>query len=137
MYLVEMLPRFGHLEACAAIQPELDLSLCFLDNRDVSALANALLSRNTSILEINLHNSAITSVGVRALVEDNVEAMKPSQTFASRVAPSNEGATILADALRRNALPSLKRLHLERLRYRRRRPCGSGLTLEHNTTARS
>jgi hypothetical protein len=45
----------------------------------------------------SISTSAITSVGVRALVEDNVEAMKTSLTFASRVAPSNEGATILTD----------------------------------------
>jgi hypothetical protein len=75
MYLVEMLPRSGHLGGVLQYRlRQLDLSLCYLDNRDVSALANALLSRNTSIPNQSL--AQITSVGVRALVEDNVEAMK-------------------------------------------------------------
>jgi Ran GTPase-activating protein (RanGAP) involved in mRNA processing and transport len=92
---------------------QLDFGKCYLDNRDVSLLSNTLLSRNTRILELNLDNSAITSLGVRVLVEDKVEAMKTlNKLRLSRSSIGSEGATILADALGRNALPSLKQLHL-------------------------
>jgi Ran GTPase-activating protein (RanGAP) involved in mRNA processing and transport len=92
---------------------KLDIGYCGLDDQGNSVLANALVARNASILELNLHSSAITSVGVRALADDNMEAVKTLSKLSlgcNRI--GNEGATILANALGRNAMPSLKRLDL-------------------------
>jgi hypothetical protein len=111
-----MLLLFGALRmVCAAIQPYISFKLsgCALADRGISVLANALAIRNASLLELNLHSNAITSVGVRALVDDNVEAVKTLTKLhltGNRV--KNEGVTILANALGRNAMPSLKRLDL-------------------------
>jgi hypothetical protein len=92
---------------------QLDFSGCGLDDQGISVLANALASRNASILELNLDSNEITSVGVHALVYDNTEAVK---TFTKLCLSGNsiktEGATILSDASRRNVMPSLKRLDL-------------------------
>jgi Ran GTPase-activating protein (RanGAP) involved in mRNA processing and transport len=93
---------------------QLDLGRCGLVDQDISVLANALGTRNASILEVDLRCNGITSVGVRALVDDNMEALKTLTKLCLTFNPvKNEGATILADALGRNALPSLKRLHLD------------------------
>jgi Ran GTPase-activating protein (RanGAP) involved in mRNA processing and transport len=54
---------------------QLDLSACGLDDEGILVLANALAIRNGSLLELDLGNNAITSVGVRALVDGNVEAV--------------------------------------------------------------
>jgi Ran GTPase-activating protein (RanGAP) involved in mRNA processing and transport len=92
---------------------QLDFAGCGLDNRGVSILANALVTRNASMLELDLTCNAITSVGVRALVDDNVDAVKTLTKLCLRENPvGSEGAIILADALGRNAMPSLKRLDL-------------------------
>jgi Ran GTPase-activating protein (RanGAP) involved in mRNA processing and transport len=65
------------------------------------------------MVKLDLSCNEITSVGVRALVHDNAEAVK---TFTMLSLSGNlikiEGATFLADALGRNAMPSLKRLDL-------------------------
>jgi Ran GTPase-activating protein (RanGAP) involved in mRNA processing and transport len=92
---------------------QLDLRLCELGDQGISILANALAIRNASTLELDLCSNDITSMGVRALVDDNVEAVK---TLAKLCLKHNtigsEGATILADALGRNAMPILKQLDL-------------------------
>jgi Ran GTPase-activating protein (RanGAP) involved in mRNA processing and transport len=93
---------------------QLDLGECGLDDQGMSFLANALAIRNGSILELNLKGNEITSVGVRALVDDNVEAVKTlTELNLSRNPLRSEGATILADALGCNAMPFLKRLDLD------------------------
>jgi Ran GTPase-activating protein (RanGAP) involved in mRNA processing and transport len=92
---------------------QLDLGRCELGNQGISLLANALGSRNASTRELNLYNNEITSVGVRALVDDNTEAVKTlTKLGLSCNHIRSEGATILADALGRDAMPSLKRLDL-------------------------
>jgi Ran GTPase-activating protein (RanGAP) involved in mRNA processing and transport len=92
---------------------QLDLSTCGLDDQGISVLANVLATRNSSLLELNLHGNEITSLGVRALVDDNVEAVKTlTELRLSSNRITNEGATILVDALRRNAMPNLKRFDL-------------------------
>jgi hypothetical protein len=92
---------------------KLDLGGCGLDDQGISILANALAIRKTSILELFLHCNEITSVGVRALVDDNAEAVKTlTKLFLSGNPIGSEGATILADALGRNVMPSLKRLKI-------------------------
>jgi Ran GTPase-activating protein (RanGAP) involved in mRNA processing and transport len=94
-----------------AIQ-ELDVGFCELDDHGISLLANALI-RNTSMVQLNLQFNEITSVGVRALVDDNVEAVKTLTQLGLLYNPiRSEGTTILADALGRNTMPSHKRLYL-------------------------
>jgi hypothetical protein len=68
---------------CNTTLQKLDLQCCRLDDQSISVLANALTIRNASLLELNLHNNAITSVGLRALVDDNVEAVRLSPSSAS------------------------------------------------------
>jgi Ran GTPase-activating protein (RanGAP) involved in mRNA processing and transport len=92
---------------------QLDLEDCELGDRGVSVLANALVTRNAGTLELDLQCNQVTSVGVRALVDDNAESGKTLTKLCLTHNPvRSEGATILAVALRRNALPSLKRLGL-------------------------
>jgi Leucine-rich repeat (LRR) protein len=92
---------------------QLDLRYCRLDDQGISLLANALAIRNASLLELDLTGNTITSVGVRALVHDNVEALKTlTKLCLSGNRIRSEGATILADALGINAIPSLKGLDL-------------------------
>jgi Ran GTPase-activating protein (RanGAP) involved in mRNA processing and transport len=96
-----------------AIQ-QLDLHYCGLGDQCVSLLANAFAIRNGSMLELDLGGNEITSVGVRALVDDNVEAVKTLTKLCLWYNPiRSEGATILADALGHNAMPSLKGLDLD------------------------
>jgi Ran GTPase-activating protein (RanGAP) involved in mRNA processing and transport len=92
---------------------QLDLSFCRLDDQGISILADALATRNASLLELNLRTNEITSAGVRALVDDNVEAVNTlTKLCLAHNRVKSEGATILADALGRNAMPSLKQLDL-------------------------
>jgi Ran GTPase-activating protein (RanGAP) involved in mRNA processing and transport len=92
---------------------KLDLGSCELCDHGILILANALAIRNASMLELDLYCNDITSVGVRALVDDNVEVVK---TLINLRLTGNrircEGATMLANALRDNAMPSLKQLQL-------------------------
>jgi Ran GTPase-activating protein (RanGAP) involved in mRNA processing and transport len=103
---------FEGLRSNTALQ-QLDLTYCKLGDQGVSVLANALAIRNASTLELHLGWNGITSVGVRALVDDNVEAVK---TITKLNLTGNylncEGATVLADTLGRNAMPNLKELNL-------------------------
>jgi Ran GTPase-activating protein (RanGAP) involved in mRNA processing and transport len=90
---------------------QLDLQNCKLGDQGVSVLANAI--RNASLLELDLHYNEITSVGVRALVDDNVEAVNTlTKLCLTYNSIKSEGVTILADAFGRNAMPSLKELDL-------------------------
>jgi Leucine-rich repeat (LRR) protein len=100
------------LRSNTALQ-QLDLSYCGLGDQGISVLANALVTRNASILELDLRNNEITSLSVHALVEDNAEAVKTvTKLCLSGNLIRSEGATILADALGLNAMPSLKQLDL-------------------------
>jgi Ran GTPase-activating protein (RanGAP) involved in mRNA processing and transport len=88
---------------------KLDLGYCGLDDEGISVLASALVARNArSVQELDLRKNEITSVGVRAL--DAVKTLNKLSLTSNPV--KSEGATILADALGRNAMPSLKRLDL-------------------------
>jgi Ran GTPase-activating protein (RanGAP) involved in mRNA processing and transport len=112
MTLVAMLPLLGAffegVRSNTTLQ-KLDLEFCRLYDRGVSLLANALATRNASMLELHLRWNQITSVGVRALVDDNVEAVKTLTELCLSGNPvSSEGAIILADALGRNTMPNLK-----------------------------
>jgi Ran GTPase-activating protein (RanGAP) involved in mRNA processing and transport len=88
---------------------QLGLSGCGLGDQGVSVLVNALAIRNTSLLELNLGGNEITSVGIHALVDDNVESMRTlTKLCLGYNSIGSEGATIMAGALGRNAIPSLK-----------------------------
>jgi Ran GTPase-activating protein (RanGAP) involved in mRNA processing and transport len=104
---------FEGVRSNTALQ-KLDLKSCGLDDRNVLVLANALAIGNASVLELNLDNNFISAVGVRALVFDNVEAVKTLTKLCLRLGPiRSEGAIILADALGCNAMPNLDKLHLD------------------------
>jgi Ran GTPase-activating protein (RanGAP) involved in mRNA processing and transport len=105
---------FEGLRSNTALQ-QLDLGACGLDDQSISVLANALVTRNaSSSLELNLQGNEITSVGVRALVGGSVEAVKTLTKLCLTYNPViSEVAAILVDTLGRNAMPSLKRLHLD------------------------
>jgi Ran GTPase-activating protein (RanGAP) involved in mRNA processing and transport len=91
---------FEGLRFNTALQ-QLDLTNCGLSDQDIPFLAKALAVRNTSIVELNLQRNEITSVGVRALFEDNAEAVKSLTKLCLSYNPiKSEGASILADALR-------------------------------------
>jgi hypothetical protein len=91
---------------------KLDLNGCRLVDQGISLLANALVTRNASILELDLRWNRITTVGIRALVDD-MEAMINLTKLSLWGNPiTSEGATILADALGRNAMPNLQQLDL-------------------------
>jgi Ran GTPase-activating protein (RanGAP) involved in mRNA processing and transport len=93
---------------------QLDLGNCELNDQGMSILATALAIRNVSILELDLQWNDITSMGVRALVDDHVEVVKTlTKLSLSGNSIRCEGATILANALEDNALPSLKELQLD------------------------
>jgi Ran GTPase-activating protein (RanGAP) involved in mRNA processing and transport len=114
---------------------QLDLSVCRLGDHGISILANAIVARNASILKLVLHSNDITSVGVRALVDDNVEAVKTltELCFSGNLIRS-EGATILANALEDNAMPSLKQLQLNSCGIRDYGFVALVSTLEQNTS---
>jgi Ran GTPase-activating protein (RanGAP) involved in mRNA processing and transport len=96
---------------------QLGLRFCGLGDQGISVLANALAIRNASLLELDLGCNQITSAGVHALVDDNVKAMKTlTKLCLSGNLIRSEGATILADALGRSAMPSLKQLDLDSCR---------------------
>jgi Ran GTPase-activating protein (RanGAP) involved in mRNA processing and transport len=79
---------------------QLDLNGCELNDQGISFLANALATRNASLRELDRRGNRITSVGVRALVDDNMEAMKTPTKLCLTCNPvRSEGATILANAL--------------------------------------
>jgi Ran GTPase-activating protein (RanGAP) involved in mRNA processing and transport len=102
------------LRSNTALQ-QLDLVGCGLCDHGISILANALVTRNAVMLELDLRFNEITSVGVRALVDDNAEAVKTLTKLCLTHNPiESEGATILADALGHHAMPNLKELHLGR-----------------------
>jgi hypothetical protein len=87
-------------------QQQLDISGCGLGDQGISILANALDTRNASMLELNLTSNEITSVGVRELVDDNAEAAKTLTKLClsgNPVGIGSGGATTLADA--RGATP--------------------------------
>jgi Ran GTPase-activating protein (RanGAP) involved in mRNA processing and transport len=114
---------------------QLDLGWCGLDDQGISVLADALFTRNASILELDLSCNEITPVGVHALVDDNAEAVK---TLTKLCLSSNrirsEGAIILADALGRNDISNLKRLDLDGCGIDADGVVALVSALEHNTS---
>jgi hypothetical protein len=103
---------FEGMRSNTALQ-QLDLRRCGLGDQGISILANALVARNASMVKLDLSWNKITSIGVRALVDDNVEVVKTLTELCLTGNPIGSiGVTLLADALGRNAMPSLKQLDL-------------------------
>jgi hypothetical protein len=67
---------------------KLDLRCCGLCDLGISVLANALAVRNDSTLDLDLEDNEVNSVGVRALVEDSMGAMKTLTKFGLWETPS-------------------------------------------------
>jgi Ran GTPase-activating protein (RanGAP) involved in mRNA processing and transport len=91
---------------------EFILTNCQLGDQGVSLLASGL-SRNRTLQKLDLGNNDISSAGIRALLD----AMREYNTQIADLDLSEnsigrEGASVLADALGRNALPHLTRLSL-------------------------
>jgi hypothetical protein len=65
----------------------LDLRRCGLGDQAISIVANTLAIWNVTMLELDLRFNEITSVGIRALV-DNVEAVKTLTKLCLALNPS-------------------------------------------------
>jgi Ran GTPase-activating protein (RanGAP) involved in mRNA processing and transport len=92
---------------------ELQLRFCGLDDQGISILANGLGLRDSGLVELSLCYNDITWVGVLALTDEVTKAMNGvAKLSLSGNRVGSEGAAILADALGRNAMPSLKQLEL-------------------------
>jgi Ran GTPase-activating protein (RanGAP) involved in mRNA processing and transport len=128
---------FEGVHSNTALQ-QLYLRGCGLGDQSIAVLANALAIRKAAMLELDLRVNEITSVGVRSLV-DNVEAVKKTLTelCLSRNPIGSEGATILANALWRNAMPNLQRLHLNSCHLDADGFVALMSTLEQNTNLQS
>jgi Ran GTPase-activating protein (RanGAP) involved in mRNA processing and transport len=93
---------------------DLQLQCCGLDDQGILVLANGLGLRDSGLVELSLYNNYITSVGVLALAGEVTKAMNRVVMLSLSYNPvGSEGATILADAFGRNAMPSLKDLMLD------------------------
>jgi hypothetical protein len=92
---------------------KMDISRCELGDRGVSILAQTLSSRNTTLQKLTLGYNFITSTGLGVLL-DTSHHITDLELFRIR----NEGASLLARCLGKNALPNLTRLGL--------RHCGIG-----------
>jgi Ran GTPase-activating protein (RanGAP) involved in mRNA processing and transport len=77
-----------------------NLSRCALGDGGLSALAQALGSRNVTLQKLTLHFSSITSTGVGVLLETTEQNSHPVNDLdLQRNSIANEGASLLARAL--------------------------------------
>jgi hypothetical protein len=94
---------------------EIDLSYCDLDDDSVSILAQTLGSRNTTLQKLILGTNFITSTGIGVFLEAMEQSSHRITELELRHNPiGNEGASLLAMSLGKNALPNLTRLSLSR-----------------------
>jgi Ran GTPase-activating protein (RanGAP) involved in mRNA processing and transport len=92
---------------------KIDLSRCHLGDGDVSTLAQALGSRNTTLQKLSLDDNFITSTGIGVLLKTMEQSSHHITDLDLRHNPiGNEGASLLARSLGRNALPNLTSLSL-------------------------
>jgi Ran GTPase-activating protein (RanGAP) involved in mRNA processing and transport len=92
---------------------KIDLTSCDLGDGGVIALARNIGSRHTTLQKLSIRNNLITSTGVGMLLD----AMEQSSHHITDIdlrsnSIENEGASLLARALGKNALPNLTRLSL-------------------------
>jgi Ran GTPase-activating protein (RanGAP) involved in mRNA processing and transport len=91
----------------------LDLSHCQLGDLGLSILAQCLGHQKRSLVDLNLSNNRITPYGIGALLDNATEALSGVTDLTLGHNPMfDEGATLLANALRLQMLPSLKCLRL-------------------------
>jgi Ran GTPase-activating protein (RanGAP) involved in mRNA processing and transport len=92
---------------------ELDLSFCGLDDQGISILAEGLGQQKRGLVKLSLFANQITCTGLRALVDNATAALSTvTDLDLSTIRLFDEGATLLAETLRLQTLPSLKRLCL-------------------------
>jgi Ran GTPase-activating protein (RanGAP) involved in mRNA processing and transport len=93
---------------------KINLSNCHLRDDDVSMLAQRLCSQNTTLQKLSLSSNFITSTGVRMLIETMEQSSHhiTDLELATNNRIGNEGASLLARSLGKNALPNLTRLSL-------------------------
>jgi hypothetical protein len=92
---------------------ELGLSACELDDQGLSILADSLGRQKRGLLTLNLSGNQISGTGLHALVNNATAALSTvAHLNLSGNSLFDDGATFLADTLRRQRLPSLKCLHL-------------------------
>jgi Leucine-rich repeat (LRR) protein len=89
---------------------KIDLTRCALGDDGVSILAQTLGSRNMTLQKLSLDGNFITSTGVGVLLETSFHIT--DLDLRQNPAIENEGASLLARALGKNALPNLTRLSL-------------------------
>jgi hypothetical protein len=91
----------------------LDLSFCDLNDQGLSILAEGLGQQKRGLLNLNLSTNQITCSGLRALVDNATAALSTVTHLNLRDnLILDEGVSFLAEALRRQTLPSLKSLQL-------------------------
>jgi Ran GTPase-activating protein (RanGAP) involved in mRNA processing and transport len=92
---------------------KINLSNCSLRDVDVSTLAQNLGSRNTTLQKLTLGDNLITSTGVGVLLETMEQNSHNITDLDLRDnCIGNEGASLLARSLGSNVLPNLTRLSL-------------------------
>jgi Leucine-rich repeat (LRR) protein len=91
---------------------KINLSNCDLGDGGVSTLAGYLCSRNTALQKLTLKDNAITSTGVAVLLDTMEHSCHISDLDLGHNCIGNEGASLVARALRNNAFPNLTRLSL-------------------------
>jgi Ran GTPase-activating protein (RanGAP) involved in mRNA processing and transport len=92
--------------------PKIDLSSCALNDDNVSILAQTLGSRNTTLQKLNLANNFHTFTGLGVLLETMEHNSHITCLELQENSIGNEGASLLARALGKSALPNLLRLSL-------------------------
>jgi Ran GTPase-activating protein (RanGAP) involved in mRNA processing and transport len=92
----------------------LDISYCRLGDDDLVILAQSLGQEKRSLVDIDLSGNNITRSGLRALI-NNATALLSAVTCLnlSHNPRFGEGATLLAETLRLQTMPSLKYLSLD------------------------
>jgi Ran GTPase-activating protein (RanGAP) involved in mRNA processing and transport len=92
----------------------LDFSSCELDDEGLSTLAQSLGQQKRSLVDIDLSGNDIRHNGLRALINNATAALSTvTHLNLSHNPMFGEGATLLADTLRLQTLPSLKCLRLQ------------------------
>jgi Ran GTPase-activating protein (RanGAP) involved in mRNA processing and transport len=92
----------------------LDLSFCRLDDECLGILAQSLGHQKRSLVNLNLSNNYITPNGIGALIDNATAALSGVTHLGLHGNPVvDEGASLLADSLRLQTLPSLKCLRLD------------------------
>jgi Ran GTPase-activating protein (RanGAP) involved in mRNA processing and transport len=91
---------------------KIDLSRCYLRDDGVSTLARNFGPRNTTLQKLTLNANGITCTGVGVLLETMEQNSHITDLDLQRNPLGNEGESLIAKALRNNALPNLTHVSL-------------------------